>query len=93
MLPSKRIKALTVALLLAAPGLGAQARSDTARARPAPGLSLPEFEELRPALDVKNQPWATIPWKYSITEARKQAAQQKKPIFMVVNSGNVLGCV
>jgi hypothetical protein len=44
-------------------------------------------------LDVKNQPWATIPWKYSITEARKLAAATNKPIFMVVNTGNALGCV
>ena len=43
-------------------------------------------------LDVKNQPWTTIPWKYSITEARKQASASKKPIFMVVNTGNALGC-
>ena len=61
-------------------------------AKPAPGVSLAEFKELKPILDIKNQPWATIPWKYSITEARKQAAASQKPIFMVVNTGNALGC-
>ena len=47
---------------------------------------------MKPILDVKNQPWTTIPWKYSITEARKLAAATKKPIFMVINTGNALGC-
>ena len=45
-----------------------------------------------PSLDIKNQPWATIPWKYSITEARQLAAKTRKPIFIVVNTGNALGC-
>jgi hypothetical protein len=61
--------------------------------RPAGGFDRAEFDRLKPALDVKNQPWTTIPWKYSITEARRQAAATKKPIFMVVNTGNALGCV
>jgi hypothetical protein len=52
-----------------------------------------EFKELKAKLDVKNQPWASIPWKYSLTEARELAAKSEKPIFMVVNTGNVLGCV
>ena len=52
-----------------------------------------EFEKLKPVLDLKNQLWTTIPWKYSLTEARQLAAKTKKPIFMVVNTGNVMGCV
>jgi hypothetical protein len=104
---SKVKMALMTVLLLTALGLGtvlvtglAPARSDAAREgvkaaeeKPAVELSLAEFKELRPILDVKNQPWTTIPWKYSITEARKLAAATKKPIFMVVNTGNCLGCV
>jgi hypothetical protein len=93
---SSELKKPLAAALLAAVGLGiglAAARGDGPKGNPAPGLGLAEFEELKPALDVKNQPWATIPWKYSITEARKQAAASKKPIFMVVNTGNCLGCV
>jgi hypothetical protein len=81
MLPSKGKLALTAVLLLAAPGKGRAA-----------GLSPAEFEELKPIMDVKNQPWTTIPWKYSITEARRLGAATKKPIFMVVNTGNALGC-
>jgi hypothetical protein len=106
MLLSKLKKALTV-MLLAAFGLGTglmtgptQSRSDAAEngdkdstAKSVAGLSLAEFEELKPILSVKNQPWTKIPWKYSLTEARQLAAKSKKPIFMVVNTGNVLGCV
>jgi hypothetical protein len=100
MLPNRPKNART-ALLLAALGLGAglaqagSAAADgdrAAKAGPAAGLTVGEFNELKPALDVKNQPWTRIPWKYSITEARKLAAATKKPIFMVVNTGNCLGC-
>ena len=56
------------------------------------GLTVAEFKKLKPVLDLKNQAWTTIPWKYSLTEARRQAAKTKKPIFMVVNTGNVMGC-
>jgi hypothetical protein len=97
MLPSERKKALT--LLLAALGLGTglligsvAAQRSTQEAEPALGLGLAEFKQLQPILDIKNQPWAGIPWKYSITEARRLAAATKKPIFMVVNTGNALGC-
>jgi hypothetical protein len=57
------------------------------------GFSQREYAELKAKLDLKNQAWTTIPWKYSLTEARKLAAKAKKPIFMVVNTGNVMGCV
>ncbi len=106
MLLNKLKKALTAVLLLAALGLGArlmlglaQSRSDAteksnkaANEKPAAGLGLAEFKALKPILDVKNQPWTTIPWNYSITETRKLAAASKKPIFMVINTGNALGC-
>jgi hypothetical protein len=46
---------------------------------------------LREQLDLKNQPWTTIPWKISLTEARRLAAADRKPIFLVVNTGNCLG--
>ena len=57
------------------------------------GLTLAEFQKLKPVLDIKNELWTTLPWKYSITEARKVAAENKKLIFLNVNTGNVLGCV
>ena len=106
MLLRKR-KMVLIAVLLAALGVAAgliadlaPSRSDAAAKRdktpnekPAAKFTLAEFNKLKPMLDVKNQPWTTIPWKYSITEARKLAAKTKKPIFMVVNTGNALGCV
>jgi hypothetical protein len=59
---------------------------------PVAGLTEAEFKKLQPILDLKNQAWTTIPWKYSLTEARQLAAEAKRPIFMVVNTGNVMGC-
>jgi hypothetical protein len=107
MLLSKLKMALAAVLLVAALGLGASLMTGLAPSRSAAaakgaragneklpaGLTLAEFKELKPILDVKNQPWTTIPWKYSLTEARQLAAKTKKPIFMVINTGNVMGCV
>ena len=59
----------------------------------AAGLSALEFERLLRELDVKRQPWAGIPWKISVTEARQAAAEAGKPVFLVVNTGNCLGFV
>jgi hypothetical protein len=83
-------KSLPVALILATAGGLALARGP---APAASGLSPAEFKELKAKLDIKNQPWASIPWKYSLTKARRLAAATRKPIFMVVNTGNILGCV
>ena len=58
-----------------------------------PKLSRAEFERLQKVLSLKHQPWTAIPWKNTLPEARAQAAKEKKPIFMVVNTGNCLGFV
>jgi hypothetical protein len=100
MLPSRRKEGAAAILLLVAlgPGTGLVAGpagpggNAVEKEGPAAGLTLAEYERLKPILDIKNQPWATIPWKYSITEARRLAAATRKPIFMVVNTGNALGC-
>jgi hypothetical protein len=52
-----------------------------------------EFKALFKQLHLKNQPWATVPWRTSVTDARMQAAREHKPIFLVVNTGNCLGWV
>ena len=57
------------------------------------GLSKAEFDKLLKQLNLKNQAWATIPWKNTLPEARAQAIKENKPIFMVVNTGNCLGLV
>ena len=56
-------------------------------------LSDSEVNGLLKQLDFKSQPWATIPWKVSVSEARAFAAKTGKPMFMVVNTGNCLGFV
>jgi len=58
---------------------------------PASGLSTAEYAQLTRELQLKNQPWTAIPWKVSVTDARQLAARERKPIFLVVNTGNCLG--
>lgn len=58
-----------------------------------PALSPTEFDRLHKELDLKRRPWATIPWKVTLTEAREAAAKLGKPVFLVVNTGNCLGFV
>ena len=59
---------------------------------PAAGFSAEE-SQLCTRLALKNQPWAGTRWEVSLTEARARAAQENKPVFLVVNTGNVLGFV
>jgi hypothetical protein len=68
-----------------------QARAAKEPKTPVAAWSEAEFKELKARLDVHNQPWASIPWQVSLTEARELAAKTKKPIFMVVGTGNALG--
>ena len=58
-----------------------------------PGLSDTEFERLHAELQPEaDAPWRTIPWRVSLLEARQEAAQQKKPIFIWAMDGHPLGC-
>ena len=52
-----------------------------------------EEAKLCTQLALKNQPWAGPRWEVSLTEARARAAKENKPVFLVVNTGNVLGFV
>ena len=45
--------------------------------------------QLKPAAD---EPWRTIPWKISLLDAQRIAAEQKKPIFIWAMDGHPLGC-
>jgi hypothetical protein len=56
-------------------------------------LSRADFDSIRAQLGLHKQPWASVPWKVSVTEARELAARSRKPIFLVVNTGNCLGFV
>ena len=55
------------------------------------GLSDEEFAAVKKDLQIKSKPWATIPWRATVTEARDAAAREKKPIFMMVDTGNPIG--
>jgi hypothetical protein len=51
------------------------------------------LDSLRLALELRLQPWATLPWQAGVTPARRAAAAQGKPVFLIVNTGNVTGFV
>lgn len=87
MLTRKRIVSALAAGLAGLAFLTTSVRGDE------PGLPRVEFDRLQKLMNLKNQPWAAIPWKNTLPEARAQAAKEMKPIFMVVNTGNCLGFV
>jgi len=93
----KTLRAVSVAIgLLGAGVIGIACPAHVcaqAKEKPATKIDAAEFEKLCRALHIKNQPWASIPWKVSVTEARAAAAKEKKPIFLVINTGNCLGFV
>ena len=47
------------------------------------------LEELRPDPD---DAWRTIPWRISLLDAQRAAAQEGKPIFIWAMDGHPLGC-
>ena len=73
--------------------VGVATRPAPAQEKESAGISKAEFDKLLKQLSLKNQAWATIPWKNTLPEARTQAIKENKPIFMVVNTGNCLGFV
>lgn len=40
----------------------------------------------------KEERWLQIPWRTNIMEARQEAQQKGKPLFLWVMNGNPLGC-
>ena len=50
------------------------------------------FEQLAPQLRLQGGMW-DLPWQVSINDARRVAVREKKPIFLIVNTGNCLGFV
>lgn len=60
----------------------------------AEGVTEAEFKKLHEELQPpRNELWRSVPWKMSIIEASRLAAQEKKPLVMRVRSGHPLGCV
>ncbi|MEX0717692.1 MAG: hypothetical protein WD066_13950 [Planctomycetaceae bacterium] len=59
----------------------------------ASGLTFERFRDLHKELaPEEGEPMQTIPWKVATNEARKLAADEKKPLFMLSRSGHPLGC-
>jgi len=57
------------------------------------GLDEAQFKKLHAQLQPSpDEAWRQIPWRTSLLEARKEAAQQKKPIFIWAMDGHPLGC-
>jgi hypothetical protein len=55
------------------------------------GLSDEEYRTLQPGLRLKSKGWASLPWRATVTDAREAALREKKPIFMMVDTGNPIG--
>lgn len=55
------------------------------------GLTDDEFRKLQPELRLKSKGWASLPWRATLTDAREAAIREKKPIFMMVDTGNPIG--
>lgn len=52
-----------------------------------------EFRKLHAELQPKpDEPWRTIPWKISLLDAQRVAAETKKPLFIWAMDGHPLGC-
>ncbi|MCO6454687.1 MAG: hypothetical protein J5I93_05230 [Pirellulaceae bacterium] len=56
-------------------------------------LTAANFLELHAELQPeKDSAWRTIPWKISLLDAQRTAAEQHKPIFIWAMDGHPLGC-
>ena len=59
----------------------------------ADGIEPKEFQTLHQELQAPaDEPWRSIPWKISLLDARKEAAQRQRPIFIWAMDGHPLGC-
>jgi hypothetical protein len=67
--------------------------SGLGQAGEAPPLDAARFEALRLELDPSRRRWAAIPWRTSVSEARRAALESGKPLAVFVNTGNCLGFV
>jgi hypothetical protein len=56
-------------------------------------LTKAEFNRLHKLLQPSpDEPWRTIPWKITLLDAQRSAAEQRKPIFIWAMDGHPLGC-
>lgn len=52
-----------------------------------------QFQALHDQLAPPEQAWRALPWHTSLLQAQALAAREKKPVYMLVRSGQPLGCV
>ncbi len=57
--------------------------------RPVPTLER-RVQEILPTAEEER--WLQIPWRTNLSEARRDAAKENKPILLWVMNGNPLGC-
>lgn len=77
-------------LLLLALALGTFSSAPSATAQQ---LTEARFRELHALLQPSNDElWRTIPWKISLLDAQRLAANERKPIFIWAMDGHPLGC-
>ncbi len=55
-------------------------------------LTQEEFQQLHTKLQPGAATWRTIPWRTSLLDARRVAAQEEKPLFIWAMDGHPLGC-
>ncbi len=56
-------------------------------------LTLKEFQSLHQQLQPSEKDsWQTIPWKISLLDGQRTAAEERKPIFIWAMDGHPLGC-
>lgn len=66
----------------------------TTKAAPDSALDGAKFGELHAELKPPaDEEWRELPWQDSVLQARAVAVKKKKPVYMLVRSGNPLGCV
>lgn len=59
-------------------------------ARPAGSPLEKRVQEILPTAEEER--WLQIPWRTNLSEARRDAAKEGKPILLWVMNGNPLGC-
>lgn len=60
----------------------------------APVLDEAGFSKLHAQLQAPpDEAWRTLPWQDTVLKASALAGKEKKPVYMLVRSGNPLGCV
>ena len=82
-----------VAPVLASLVFAVSAAADEPTGTGGTGLPAEEFHKLHDELRPPQDAWEGLPWRLSLLEACAAAAEEKKPVYMLVRSGHPLGCV